>query len=144
MWDQSKMMRLSVCLCLLCQMLIGHEAYAKPDSYCEGNWSIEMLKDENYTPWHDYTQNPSYPVKLELKTVRPSAAIFTDNKGHDCSIGYINDRDNKLVVFKHCLKSSNPAMVSLHYKISCEGDELTGKIVSYKDLFKIRGIRIKK
>jgi len=136
------MQRLFICSFLLYQALVGQNAFAKPDADCAGAWSIEMIKDENYTPWHAYSQNPSYPVKLELKTSRPSAAIFTDNKGRDCSIGYLNDEDIKLVVFKHCLKSKYPHTIPTHYKIKCSGDKLAGKIVSHKDLFDIKGVRV--
>jgi hypothetical protein len=122
--------------------MFAHDAHAKPDGECEGTWSIEMLKDENYTPWHDYTENPSRPVKLTIRTVKPRTAVFVDNKGRECSIGYLNDVENKFVVFRHCLKPKYPEMVPTHYKISCQGDTLTGKIVSYKDLFELRGVRV--
>jgi len=138
------MIRISVCLFLIFKILLGNEAQAKPDSDCAGVWALEILKDENYTPWHAYTQNPPYPVKFELKTLKPGSATFTDNKGRECSMGYLNDTENKLVVFKHCLMTKHPEMIPTHYKISCKGDELQGKIVSYKNLFKLKGVRVKK
>ncbi|GGX61739.1 hypothetical protein GCM10011309_09610 [Litorimonas cladophorae] len=135
-------MRLPATVLILSLPLFGAAAHAKPDQECAGTWSIEMLKDENYTPWHAYTQNPPYPVKLIFKIDRPRAAIFTDNKGRDCSIGYLNDVDNDVVVFRHCLKPKYPEIIPIHYKVSCKGDQLVGKIVSYKDLFEINGVRI--
>lgn len=138
------MFKLFLCFSTLSQLLIGNAAHAKPDGHCEGVWSIEILKDENYTPWHAYTQNPSYPVRLEISTFKPRAAIFTDNKGRECSIGYLNDVDDEILVFKHCLKSKNPDTIPLHYKVRCTGGELFGKIATHKDLFEIRGFRFEK
>jgi len=130
-------------LYLLSTMIITGNAYADPDDDCVGVWSIEMLKDENYTPWHAYMNAPSHPVKLKIKNIRPKRAIFTDNKNRKCTVMYQTDNDNGLVVFRHCLPSSITDAIPTHYKISCNGDILSGKIVSYKDLFKLKGVRIK-
>ena len=137
------MMRLFICSILLCLGLMAAPANAQPDMACDGRWSVDFIKDKNYTPWHSYAGNPVYPASLKIHASSPKAVSFTDNGGRACNTGYIADVENDWVVFKQCGISEDPAAIPTHFKIRCKGDVLTGKIVTHKDGFKLKGTRVK-
>lgn len=137
------MMKVLQGLFFLCLGLTVVEAHAQPDKACDGTWSIELIKDKNYTPWHSYHQSPRHPVRLKLDSVQPNAITFTDNRGNDCYVNYRNDAESDFVRFNHCFVAEYYVQTPYDYKIRCEGDGLIGKVMSSKEVFKLKGTRVK-
>ena len=137
------MMRLFRVLFLLSLGFTASEAYAQPDKACDGTWSIELIEDKNYTPWHSYHQSPRHPVSLKLDSIQPSAIAFTDNRGNDCNVNYQSDAQSNFVRFNHCFVAEYKKQTPYQYKIRCEGDALNGKVMLDHEYFRFKGTRVK-
>lgn len=101
-----------------------------------GKWAITVEKDAGFPWWEQVV----YPVEI---VIRDNGGYFVDQSGTRCDISrYYYDIDIDAIVLLPCSETKSKIAIVPVSLMSIDGEELVGRVQTYKLLFEWRGVRV--